>query len=74
MYVKVRVYPGMKKERVTKTGQHAYELVVREPAERNLANERVREIIAREYGIAATQVRIVTGHRSPSKVLELVQH
>ena len=71
MYIKARVFPGMKKERVTKTGDHAYELIVREPATRNLANQRVRELIAREYDVEIGKVRIITGHHSPGKVLEL---
>ena len=71
MYVKVRAYPGMKKERVTKLAPDSYEIVVREPAERNLANHRIRTLIAKEYGVKDTQVQLVTGHRSPSKVLSV---
>lgn len=61
----------MRKERVTKLGLHAYEMVVRAPAERNLANERVRELLAQEYNVALRCIRIVTGHRSPSKVFTI---
>ena len=71
MYVKVHVYPGMKKEKVTKTGEHQFELVVRAPAERNAANIRVREVIADIYQIPMAAVRIVSGHHSPSKMLEV---
>ncbi|HEY0964761.1 MAG TPA: DUF167 domain-containing protein [Candidatus Paceibacterota bacterium] len=73
MYVKVHVYPGMKKERVTETAKDHYELVVKEPAERNAANGRVRELIAELYGVPVGKVRIVTGHRSPSKLLEIIK-
>lgn len=71
MYVKVRVCAGAKKERVTKLAPNTYELVVRAPAERNLANVRVRELIAEEYAVPTGSVRLVTGHRSPSKVLDV---
>lgn len=71
MYVKVRVYPGNKKEILTKVGEHRFEARVKEPAERNLANNRVRELIASEYGVTDKQVRIVTGHHSPVKVLDV---
>ena len=74
MYVKVRVFPGMKKERVTKTAPNAYELVVRAPKERNLANARVRELVAKEYQVSLGKVRIVTGHHSSSKVLDVDIH
>lgn len=71
MYVKVRVYPNTKKEKITKLSEHQFEITVREPAERNLANVRVRELIALEYGVSVKIVRIVTGHHSPSKILDV---
>lgn len=71
MYIKIHVYPGMKKERVTKTAENQYEFVLKEPAERNLANRRTRELVAELYSLPLPKVRQVTGHRSPSKVFEL---
>lgn len=73
MYIRVRVFPGAKKQKVTKLEEHSYELVLREPAERNLANHKVREVIAQEYKVEKSRVRIVTGHHSPAKILELTQ-
>lgn len=73
MYVKVHVYAGMKKEHVKKLGEHYYEIVLKVPAERNMANKRVREIVAEHYNVTLTSVSIVTGHHSPSKVLEVTQ-
>lgn len=74
MYVKVHVYAGMKKDTVTKITEDTYEIVTKAPAERNLANERVRELIAAEYGVAEKAVRIVNGHHNPSKLLEVINH
>lgn len=62
----------MKRERVTEVAPHQFELIVRAPAERNAANDRVRELIALQYQLPVTAVRIVTGHRSPSKMLEII--
>lgn len=73
MYVKVRVYPGMKKEKVTKLEAHHFEIITKAPAEQNAANRRVREIIADIYGVTDKQVRLVTGHHSPSKILEVIK-
>jgi uncharacterized protein YggU (UPF0235/DUF167 family) len=73
MYVKVHVYAGMKRESVTKTKAETYEIVTKAPAERNLANEKVREVIAQEYKVSIKQVRIVSGHHNPSKLLEVIQ-
>ncbi len=72
MYVKVRVYPVMKKEVVKKLAEHHFEIITKAPAEQNAANHRVRELIAVEYNVTEKQVRLVTGHHSPSKILEVI--
>lgn len=72
MYIKVRVYPGMKKEALTKLQEHYFEIVTKAPAEQNAANRRVVELIAEEYKVTKKQVRLVTGHHSPSKILEII--
>jgi uncharacterized protein YggU (UPF0235/DUF167 family) len=71
MYVHVRVTPGGKREFVTKVSDTEYELMVREPAERNLANRRVIELIARVCNTLPKNVKILTGHRSSSKMLSV---
>ena len=74
MYVKVRVYPGMKKESIVKIAEDSFEIVTKAPAERNLANVRVREIVAIEYQVPISAVRLVTGHHNPSKILEVIRN
>jgi uncharacterized protein YggU (UPF0235/DUF167 family) len=71
MYVKARVTPGAKKERVVRIDDTHFELSVREPARQNMANNRVRELIARECGVPPGKVRLVSGHRSPAKVFDI---
>jgi uncharacterized protein YggU (UPF0235/DUF167 family) len=44
---------------------------VREKAKQNMANKRILEIVAREYKINPAQVRIISGHHSPSKLLSV---
>jgi uncharacterized protein YggU (UPF0235/DUF167 family) len=73
MYIKVHVYAGMKKESVVETKKDTFEIITKAPAERNLANERVRDVIADIYGVTRKQVRIVNGHHNPSKLLEVIQ-
>jgi uncharacterized protein YggU (UPF0235/DUF167 family) len=65
--VMVMVYASARKEAIQKTDEHEYTVFVREPAQRNMANTRVREIIAREYKVPASSVTILTGHHSPKK-------
>lgn len=71
MYIKVHAVPGAKKEKVTRISDERYDIAVREPAERNLANERIREILAREFTITTGLVRLISGHRSPHKIFSI---
>lgn len=70
MYLRVLVTPGAKRERVEEKGD-ALVLMVREPASGNRANTRVREIVAARLGLPLGKVRILTGHRSRSKIVSI---
>ena len=71
MYIKVKVEPSSKKEKIIQKKENRYEIMVKEPAERNFANTRIREIIASIYEINLKSVRIISGHHSPSKILRV---
>jgi uncharacterized protein YggU (UPF0235/DUF167 family) len=71
MQVKVRVTPGMKKERFEELANGRFVVSVREKAERNAANRRVRELLAEHFGVAVGMVRMVSGHRSRSKLFTI---
>ena len=72
MYIKVHVYAGMKKEQAKKLGDNYFELVLKAPAERNLANARVKEIMADLYMVPLSSIKMVPGHHSPRKILEII--
>ena len=69
MYIKVQVTAGAKREVVVRDRDDHYTISVREPAERNMANTRVRELVARELSIPTGKVRIISGHQSTHKIL-----
>jgi uncharacterized protein YggU (UPF0235/DUF167 family) len=71
MYVRVAVYPGNKRESITKLGELRFEIKVKEPAERNLANSRVKELLAEEYGVETRAVRLVSGHQNSRKIFAI---
>lgn len=71
MYVHVRAVPGAKKERVTKESDTEFYIEVREKAERNMANRRIMELLGVAFGVKTNQVKMVTGHRSPSKMFSI---
>ena len=67
MYIKVKVIAGSKKEKTIKNSPDRFEIWVKEPAERNLANTRVLEIVRVKF--PGKNVQIINGHHSPSKLL-----
>jgi uncharacterized protein YggU (UPF0235/DUF167 family) len=69
--VKVRVVADATKEKVTKDAKGEFHIEVREPAAHNQANIRAREIIAAAFCTTVGKVRIVSGHRSPTKVMSI---
>ncbi len=71
MYIKVQVIPKAKKEAVKKEADNFYIISVREPAERNLANLRIKSLVANIYQVSENKVKLVIGHHSRSKIFSV---
>jgi len=71
MYIKVRTVAGAKKELVEEFSKDTFTVSVKEKAERNQANVRVRELIASQYKLPVSSIRIVSGHHHPIKMLSV---
>lgn len=71
MYIKVKVQAGSKKETILQKSKDSYHISVKEPAERNLANRRICEILAIFLGVSPKSIRIISGHQSPSKIISI---
>jgi uncharacterized protein YggU (UPF0235/DUF167 family) len=71
MYVKVTVTAGAKRESLVKKSKDKLVISVTEPAKQNLANRRIRELVAKHCEVPLSKVRIISGHHSPSKMLSV---
>lgn len=71
MYLKVIAYPSAKKEAILKKKENCFEVRVKEPAERNLANDRIREVLAETFQIEPKVVKLISGHHSNRKIFSL---
>lgn len=71
MYIKAKVLAGSKKEYLKEKSTDHFDVAVKEPAERNMANRRVIELVAMHFKIPAGKVRLISGHHSPSKILSV---
>lgn len=70
MYIHVKVTPNAKKEVFYQINNDHFEASVREPAKQNLANKRVIELIRKHFS-NTTQIKIISGHHSPSKLISV---
>lgn len=68
-YIHIKVKAGTSKESFVQKSKDHFEISVKEKAERNLANNKVLELIAKHFGVSVSKVRIVNGHRHSSKLL-----
>lgn len=71
MYIRVSVSAGAKKEVFKKVKSDSFLVAVREPAEQNQANRRVLELVANHFDLLPKQIRIISGHHSPSKIFSI---
>jgi uncharacterized protein YggU (UPF0235/DUF167 family) len=69
MYLKLKVIPDSKIEKVEKREDNSWRVWVKVPAENNAANSRVLQLVRNEF--PDSSVRIVSGHHSPSKILSI---
>jgi len=69
--VRVKVTPGARRESFTELRPGVFEASVREKAEGNAANTRVRALLAIHFKVSAKAVRIVSGHRAKSKLVSV---
>lgn len=77
MYIHVKVTAGAKKEsfspRPSRAGQAEeadhFIISVKEKAEHNMANSRVLALLASHFKVPVNKVRIINGHKHPSKLL-----
>lgn len=68
-YIHVKVSAGAKQETFKKKNEDHFLVSVKEKAERNIANLRVLELMALYFKVPVNKVRIINGHKHPSKLL-----
>jgi len=71
MYIKVIVFPKAKKEEFKKISENRFEIKVKEKAERNQANQKIIELLADYFKIKTKDVKIISGHHHPNKLISI---
>ncbi len=71
-HITVKAHPFSKKEKLIKLSEGSYEIFVKEPAQNNLANKRILFLLSLELGLGARKLRIVAGHKSSKKRIQIL--
>ncbi|TGK33186.1 DUF167 domain-containing protein [Leptospira gomenensis] len=71
MKLTVKVKPKSKKTFLKKQEDGSVTIAVHEPALEGKANEAVIAALSEEYGIAKSKIRILSGEKSKTKLVEL---
>lgn len=72
MIIQVRITPNAKKSEITELGNNGYKIKVDAPAIGGKANVRLIEILSDYFNVPKSSIRMVKGHRSREKVLEIL--
>ncbi len=70
-YLKVKVHAGEKKEKLLQKTPDSFEIWVKAPAERGLANAAVRAALAAHFGVLENKLSLIKGAASPAKIFIL---
>ena len=72
MRIFVTAKPRAKEERVEKIDETHFVVVVTEPPVEGRANEAIVRALAKHFGVSSQNVRIVSGHTSRQKIVDVL--
>jgi uncharacterized protein YggU (UPF0235/DUF167 family) len=71
MLIHIKIFPESKEDSVVAKSDNSFIVKVREKAERNAANIKMRALLAEHFKVDLGRVKIITGHHAPSKIVEI---
>jgi uncharacterized protein YggU (UPF0235/DUF167 family) len=72
MFIKLRVHPDSKRDKVVKRSPDTYEIWTKAKPERGLANAAALRALALALGVDAKKILLIKGAHSPSKIIKLL--
>ncbi|MBI4670020.1 MAG: DUF167 domain-containing protein [Elusimicrobia bacterium] len=72
MLIKLKVHADSKSTTFAKKSDDSYEIWVRAPAERGLANKAALNVLAEALNQNAGRLRIIKGSQSPNKIVKIL--
>ncbi|MCX6813902.1 MAG: DUF167 domain-containing protein, partial [Candidatus Azambacteria bacterium] len=71
MKIFIKAKPSSKEESIKKFSETNFEIWVKEPPVRGLANAAIIKVLARRFGVSLSAVKIISGHTSRQKIVEI---
>ncbi|HQK63717.1 MAG TPA: DUF167 domain-containing protein [Candidatus Staskawiczbacteria bacterium] len=72
MKISVKAKPNSREEKVEKVDENNFVVSVKEKPEKGKANEAIRNALAVYFKVASSRVKIVSGHTSRNKIVEVI--
>lgn len=72
MYIQIKAFPSSPEETIEIVGEHRYRIFIRQPAEHNMANTRIKQILGGLYDKNPDAFQIVSGSTGMSKVFRVL--
>jgi len=71
MLIKVKIFPGIRKEEVTEKTEGVFDVKVKEKAEQGKANKRLVELLSRHFRVSENQVKVISGLKRRNKIISI---
>lgn len=72
MFIKLKVHPGERKDKLVKKAADAYEIWTKARPERGLANASAIRQLSLALGIDAKKIMLIKGAASPAKIVKVI--
>lgn len=72
MFIKLKVHPDSRRDRITKKAADAYEIWTKAPPERGLANASAIRLLSVELGTDPKKIMLIKGATSPAKIVKVI--
>jgi uncharacterized protein YggU (UPF0235/DUF167 family) len=72
MFYKLKVHPDSKQDRLVRKGPDAFEIWVKAPAKRGMANASAMRLLAGSLKTEAKRILLVKGAKSPAKIVKTI--
>ncbi|HAT73136.1 MAG TPA: hypothetical protein DCS63_10000 [Elusimicrobia bacterium] len=72
MFIKLKVHPGARRDKLLKKAPDAYEIWTKSPPERGLANASALRQLSIALGIDVKKIMLIKGATSPAKIVKII--